>query len=75
MLSDTAAVPLDPALVMLVPAALHAPRPLEVQLQACGSDSVCLPPLPLLQRLQVRIAGDSKSTDTAFCVGYKPDKR
>jgi hypothetical protein len=25
--------------------------------------------------LQVRIAGDSKSTDTAFCVGYKPDKR
>lgn len=29
----------------------------------------------LLMLLQVRIAGDSKSTDTAFCVGYKPDHR
>jgi hypothetical protein len=25
--------------------------------------------------VQVRIAGDSKTTDTAFCVGYKPNHR
>jgi hypothetical protein len=25
--------------------------------------------------LQVRVAGDSKSSDAAFCIGYKPDQR
>lgn len=27
------------------------------------------------KQFKVRVAGDSKSTDTALCVGYKPDKR
>eukprot|EP00878_Enallax_costatus_P009540 GHUV01009970.1.p1 GENE.GHUV01009970.1~~GHUV01009970.1.p1 ORF type:complete len:211 (+),score=43.88 GHUV01009970.1:118-750(+) len=27
------------------------------------------------KKFKVRVAGDSKSTDTAFCVGYKPDNR
>jgi hypothetical protein len=27
------------------------------------------------KQLKVRVAGDSRSTDTALCVGYKPDKR
>lgn len=27
------------------------------------------------KQFKVRVAGDSKSTDTALCLGYKPDKK
>lgn len=27
------------------------------------------------KKLKVRVAGDSKSTDTALCLGFKPDTR
>lgn len=27
------------------------------------------------KKYKLRVAGDSKSTDTAFCIGYKPDNK